>query len=186
MGAGLLWQEMKQTQSVHICTQLLSESNCMVRWSNLTQYFQPCVFLVCACQQGLFFFPPQSLPSPSFSSWLLGCLALISIIKSTWGMNIQGITFLIPIPVLSSIFPSMHAAKIASAWRWELMDNQEGMVNRGHRTKYYLRAQYAVTQLTFLQGNSNISLRANEWCASFPLLNCSLIETKHEKGCKYF
>lgn len=134
----------------------------------------------------LVFLPSSSLPSPSVSSWLLGCMALISIIKSTWGMNIQGITFLIPIPVLSSIFPSMHAAKIASAWRWELMDNQEGMVNRGHRTKYYLRAQYAVTQMTFLQGNSNISLRANEWCASFPLLNCSLIETKHEKGCKYF
>jgi len=42
------------------------------------------------------------------------------------------------------------------------MDNWEGMVNRGHRTKYYLRAQYAVTQMTFLQGNDDISLRANE------------------------
>lgn len=33
---------------------------------------------------------------------------------------------------------------------------------QGHRIKYYLRVQYAVTQMTFLQGNSNISLRANE------------------------
>lgn len=31
------------------------------------------------------------------------------------------------------------------------MDNWEGMVNQGHKIKYYLKAQYAVTQMTFLQ-----------------------------------
>lgn len=56
--------------------------------------------------------------------------------------NIQGIIFLKPISILTDILPSIRAAKTASAWRWELMDNWEGMVNWGHRIKYYLRAQH--------------------------------------------
>jgi len=144
------------------------------------------------CMSERFLLPSSSAPSlPQFQFLTFTSQAAwhyLELLKGTVQEepNIQGIIYLKPISILSCVLSSIHTAKIAFAWRWKLMDNWEGMVNRGHRTKYYLRAQYAVTQMTFLQGNDDISLRANEWCATFPQLNCSLIETKHKIACKDF
>lgn len=101
-----------------------------------------------------------------FSPWFSGldfdcsgCMALVRIIKRRGTKRAKHTSYCVFETYFNFIrHSSFHTAKIASAWRWELMDNWEGMVNQGHKIKYYLKAQYAVTQMTFLQ-NSNTSLR---------------------------